>query len=69
VGAWLALTIVFSYFPKLEVELDLLGSGYNADLTRDEMEVLSTRTRWTSKSLSSRVPPTATHSPPDSAGE
>jgi hypothetical protein len=24
----------------MEVELDLLGSGYNADLTKDEMEVL-----------------------------
>jgi hypothetical protein len=38
-GAWLALTIVLSHFPELELELDLLGSGYNADLTKDEMEV------------------------------
>jgi hypothetical protein len=41
-GNWLVLTIVLSYFTKLELELDLLGSGYNADLTRDEMEVLWT---------------------------
>jgi hypothetical protein len=42
-GACLALTVVLSHFPELEVELDLLGSGYNADLTSDEMEVLWTQ--------------------------
>jgi hypothetical protein len=34
------LTVVLTYFPELEVELNLLGSEYNVGLTRDEMEVL-----------------------------
>jgi hypothetical protein len=38
-GAWLVLTTILSLFPKLELELELLGSGYNIDLTRDEMDV------------------------------
>jgi hypothetical protein len=41
-GSWLALTTVLSHFPELELELELLGSGYNADLTKDEMEALWT---------------------------
>jgi hypothetical protein len=36
-GARLALTVVLSHFPKLELEL--LGSGYNANLMKDDMEV------------------------------
>jgi hypothetical protein len=68
-GAWLAITIALSFFPELEVELDMLGSRYNVDLTHDEMEVLWAQTCWTSKSLSSRVPPSAVSSPPDGVGE
>jgi hypothetical protein len=41
-GARLVLTAVLSHFPKLEVELDLPGSSYNADLSSDEMETLWT---------------------------
>jgi hypothetical protein len=41
--ARLALTVVLSHFPKLELESELLGSRYNADLTKDEMEVFWTR--------------------------
>jgi hypothetical protein len=33
------LTTILSLFPKLELELELLGSRYNVDLTRDEMDV------------------------------
>jgi hypothetical protein len=47
-GARLALTAVLSHFP----ELGLLGSGYNTDLMKDEMEVLWTRTPRASESLS-----------------
>jgi hypothetical protein len=68
-GARLALTAVLSHFPKPESEMELLGLGYNADLTKDEMEALRTRTCKASESLSSRVPPLATRSPPDYAGE
>jgi hypothetical protein len=34
-GAQLTLTVVLSHFPELE-----LGSGYNANLMKDEMEAL-----------------------------
>jgi hypothetical protein len=68
-GGGLALTAVLSHFPELEIELDLLGSGSNADLSCDEMETLWTRTRQASESLSWWVPPSAAHSPPDDAGE
>jgi hypothetical protein len=68
-GVRLALTAVLSHFPKLEVELDLLGSGYNTDLSCDKMETLRTRTHWASMSLSSWVPPSAACGPPDDAGE
>jgi hypothetical protein len=57
------------HFPELEVELDPLGSGYNADLASDEMIILWTRTHRASKSLSSRVPLSTACNPPDGAGE
>jgi hypothetical protein len=38
-GAWLALTAILLHFPEQELELELLGSRYNADLMKDEMEV------------------------------
>jgi hypothetical protein len=38
-GVWLALTAILSHFPELELELELLGFGYNADLMKDEMEI------------------------------
>jgi hypothetical protein len=41
--ARLELTVVLSHFPKQELESELLGSRYNADLTTDEMEVFWTR--------------------------
>jgi hypothetical protein len=59
------MTAILSHFPELEPELELLRSGYNADLMKDEMEAFWTRTRRASKSLSSRVPSSAAHSPPD----
>jgi hypothetical protein len=37
-GPQMVLTAVLSHFPELESELELLGSGYNADLMKDEME-------------------------------
>jgi hypothetical protein len=63
------LTIILSHFSKLELELELLGSEYNADLMRDEMDVFWTRSRQASESLSSRVPPSVAHSHPDGARE
>jgi hypothetical protein len=68
-GARLALTVVLLHFPELESELELLGSGYNANLAKDGMEAFWTRTHRASESLSSRVPPPAARSPPNNAGE
>jgi hypothetical protein len=45
-GAWLALTAVLSHFPDLELEFKLLGSRYNANPTKDEMDVFWTQTHW-----------------------
>jgi hypothetical protein len=51
-GGRLALIAILSYFPELELELELLGSRYNVDLMKDEMEVFWTWTHWASESLS-----------------
>jgi hypothetical protein len=61
--------MTLSHFPELEVELDLLGSCYSADLTIDQMEAHWSQTHRASKSLSSRVPPSAARDPPDGIEE
>jgi hypothetical protein len=68
-GARLALTAILSHFPELEIEVELLGSRYNTDPMKDEIEAFCTGTRWASKSLSSRVPSLAARSPPNGDGE
>jgi hypothetical protein len=68
-GAWQEMTTVLLLFPELELELELLGSGYNADLTNNEMEVFWTRTYQASESLLLRVPPSVAHNPPDDTRE
>jgi hypothetical protein len=68
-GARLVHATTLLHFPEMEVELDPLGSGYNADLASDEMIILWTRTHRASKSLSSRVPLSTACNPPDGAGE
>jgi hypothetical protein len=44
-AARLVLTAVLSHFPELEMELELLGSGYNDNLMKDEIEVFCIWTR------------------------
>jgi hypothetical protein len=68
-GARLSLTTVLSHFPELESELGLLGFRYNASLTDGEMEILWTRTRRVSETISSRVFLSATRSPREDAKE
>jgi hypothetical protein len=68
-GGRLALTIVLLHFSKLGLELELLGSEYNADLTKDDMDVFWTGTHQSSESLSSRVPLLVAHSPPNGTGK
>jgi hypothetical protein len=62
-GARLVMPSVLLHFPELDSKLVLLGPGYNVDLMKDEMEAFWTRTLRASKSLSSRVPSSAAHSP------
>jgi hypothetical protein len=56
-GAPLALTILLSHFPKLE----MLGSRY-MDPMEGQLEAFWTRTCQASGSLSSWFPPSAAHS-------
>jgi hypothetical protein len=68
-GGRLALIAILSHYFELELELELLGSRYNVDLTKDEMEIFLTRTCRALGSTSSRVPLSVAHSPPNGAGE
>jgi hypothetical protein len=68
-GGRLALTAALSHFPELELELEFLGSGYNAYMMRDEMEVFWIRSHRASESRSSRVPPSIARNHLDNAGE
>jgi hypothetical protein len=54
--ARLALIAALLHFPELELELELLGSGHNADLTESHLDALWIGMHWASESLSSRVP-------------
>jgi hypothetical protein len=54
--ARLALTAALLHFPELEVELELLGSGHNADLMEGHLDALWIGMHQASESLSSRVP-------------
>jgi hypothetical protein len=69
VGARLVLVASLSHFPKLEPELELLGSGCNADLTEGQLDTLWTQTRQASESLALSIPPSAAHNSPDDIGE
>jgi hypothetical protein len=68
-GAQLVLITVLSHFLELWLELELLGSRYNADLMKDEMKALWIQTRRALESLSSGAPLSVGCGPPDSAGE
>jgi hypothetical protein len=68
-GSWLALTAALSYFSELEPELDLLGSGRNADLTKDQIEPLWAQMRRASESVMLSVPPSVACNSPDGGGE
>jgi hypothetical protein len=37
---WSTLTAALSHFPNLETELELLGSGRNADLMESQLDAL-----------------------------
>jgi hypothetical protein len=65
IGGRLALTATLSHFPELE----LLGSGHNANLIEGQMDALWTQTHQASESLMLSVHPSVAHNSPDGAGE
>jgi hypothetical protein len=68
-GGRLAITTTLAHFPELEPELELLGSGHNADLTEGQLDTYWTRTHRALESLSLSVPPSVARSPCDDTGQ
>jgi hypothetical protein len=68
-GARFALTAALSHFAKLEPEVELLGSGYIADLMHGQMDAFCARTHRASETLSLRVPLLVTRSSLDGTGK
>jgi hypothetical protein len=64
-GTWSALVSALLHFLKLENELELLGSGRNADQTKDQVNALWTRVCTATDSLELHVPPLVALKPPD----
>jgi hypothetical protein len=67
-GTRLALAIALSHLLELGTEIELHGSGHNADPTEDLVDALWTQTHLASDSLASYVPLSISHGPPDGAG-
>jgi hypothetical protein len=64
-----ALVATLSHFSELETELELLGSGCNADLTDDHTDALMIWVRAASNLLATHVPPSVVRHPFDNVGE
>jgi ribosomal protein S12 methylthiotransferase accessory factor YcaO len=58
-----------SHFPMLKAKLELHGSRRSADLIEDEANVVWSRVRAASDSLTSHVPSSAACNPPDGTVE
>jgi hypothetical protein len=63
------LVAALSHFPELNFELELLGSGRNADLIEDQADALWTQVRAALNSLASHVPSLVARNHPNDAGE
>jgi hypothetical protein len=68
-GTQSALATALSHFSESGAELELLGSGHNADLTEDQVDALWTQVCPTSDLLVSYVPPSVARGPPGVTGE
>jgi hypothetical protein len=68
-GTRSVLVATLSQFPELGAELELLGSGHNVDLTKDQVDALWTQTRQTLDTLASFVTPSVTRGSLDGARE
>jgi hypothetical protein len=64
-GVRSTLVIVLSHFPELESELELLESGWGADLSDDQADALWLLVSMASDSLASLVPSSLAHDSPD----
>jgi hypothetical protein len=63
------LIAALSYFLELKSELELLGSGHNANLTEDQADALWHLVGAASDSLALLIPSLVACDPPNSAGE
>jgi hypothetical protein len=68
-GTWSVLVTTLSHFPKLEADLELLGSERNVVLREDRMGALGILARPTSNLLVSYVLPSVACGPPYGAEE
>jgi hypothetical protein len=68
-GTRSALVAALLHFLELRSELELPGSGRNANLTDDQVDVLWPLVSTASDLLASLVPSSIAHDPPDDAGE
>jgi hypothetical protein len=68
-GGQLALTSACSHFPELVIEMELLGSWHNADLTEGQLDALWAHTHQASKSLALSIPLLVACDSPDDIGE
>jgi hypothetical protein len=68
-GSHSALVVMVLLFPELDADLEVLGSGHNAGLAKDEINPLRFRVCAVVDSLSSHIPSSVARSPPDSVGE
>jgi hypothetical protein len=68
-GSHSALVVMVLHFPELDADLEVLGSGHNAGLAKDEINHLRSWVCAVVDLLSSHIPSSVARSPPDSVGE
>jgi hypothetical protein len=64
-GTQSILVAVLSHFPELEPKLELLGSGWDADLTDNWADALWPLVSTTTDSLASLIPSSLARDPPN----
>jgi hypothetical protein len=68
-GSCSALVVAVSHFLELDTDLEVVGSGRNASLTKGEVDALWSWVCTAADSLASHVPSLVAHNPPDSVRE
>jgi hypothetical protein len=67
-GSHFVLVAAVSHFPKLDTNLEVLGSGCSAGLVEGKVDALWSRVCAALDSLVSHVPSSVARNPPDSIG-